>query len=119
MEFTPERGRLAEKMFDAALKAKMNQVARKYGHGVVFEFWAWMAKTGCIKPYSCEWRWKPNMTLTEAIDCLDGYCNGLEVQLQKRQAMGNRRQEKNKKKGTKRRRNLPISRRGEPKWLSK
>ena len=86
MEFTPERGRLVQKMFDAALKEKMNQLARKYDPGLVFELWTRMAKTGCIKPYFCKWRWKPNMTITEAIDCLDDYCNGLENLLQKRQA---------------------------------
>ena len=97
MEFTLERGRILEKMFDAALKEKMNQLAREYGHGLVFELWTRMAKTGCIKPYFCKWRWKPNMTITEAIDCLDDYCNGLEAQLQERQATGNSRQQKNKK----------------------
>jgi len=85
MEFTPERGRLVQKMFDAALKEKMNQLARKYDYGFVFELWTRMAKTACVKPYFCKWRWKPNMTITEAIDCLDDYCNGLENLLQKRQ----------------------------------
>ncbi len=96
MEFTPERGRLLEKMFDAALKEKMNQLARKYGHGPVFELWTRMAKTGCIKSYFCKWRWKPNMTVTEAIDCLDDYCGRLQAQLHNRQATGNSRQQKNK-----------------------
>ncbi len=84
MEFTPERGRLVEKMFDAALKEKINQLARKGDSGLVFDLWTRMAKTGCIKPYFCKWRWKPNMTISEAIDCLDDYCNGLETLLQKR-----------------------------------
>jgi len=97
MEFTLERGRILEKMFDAALKEKMNQLAGEYGHGLVFELWTRMAKTGCIKPYFCKWRWKPNMTITEAIDCLDDYFNGLEAQLQERQATENSRQQKNKK----------------------
>ena len=82
MEFTPERGRLVEKMFDAALKEKMNQLAGKYDPGLVFELWTQMAKIGCIKPIFCKWRWKPNMTLSKAIDCLDDYCNGLENLLQ-------------------------------------
>jgi len=78
MEFSPERARLVEKMFDAALKEKMNQLVKKYGHGLVFELWTRMATGGCIKPYSCPWKWKPNMTITEALDCLDEYCNELE-----------------------------------------
>lgn len=87
MQFTVERGRLVEKMFDAALKEKINQLARKYDHSLVFELWARMAKAGCIKPYFCEWRWNPNMTITEAMDCLDDYFNGLENLLQMRQTI--------------------------------
>ena len=97
MQFTPERDRLVEKMFDAALKEKMNQLARKYGHDLVFKLWTRIAKAGCIKPYFCKWRWKPDMTITEAIDCFDDYCNGLEAQLQKHQATGNSKQQRNKK----------------------
>ena len=63
MEFTPERDRLVKKMFDAALKEKMNQLARKYDPGLVFELWTRMAQTGCIEPYFCKGKWKPNMTL--------------------------------------------------------
>lgn len=87
MEFTPERNRLVEKMFDAALKEKINQLARKYDHSLVFELWTRMAKTGCIKPYFCKWRWTPDMAITEAIDCLDDYCKGLENLLQERLEM--------------------------------
>ncbi len=96
MDFTPERGRLVEKMFDAALKEKMNQLTRKYDHDLVFKLWTRMAKTGCIKPYFCKWRWRPNLTITEAIDCLDDYFTGLEALLRKRQETGGRKQPKNK-----------------------
>ena len=97
MELSPERRRLVEKIFEAALKEKLNSLTRKYDHRLVFKLWARMAKTGCIKPYFCEWRWKPDMTLTEAIDCLDDYCNGLEDKLQKHQATGNSRPQRRKK----------------------
>jgi len=97
MEFTLERSRLLQKMFDAALKEKMNQLARKYDYGLVFELWTRIATAGCIKPYFCNWRWKPNMTITEAIDCLDDYCNGLETLLQKREGAGNINQQRHKK----------------------
>lgn len=97
MDFTPERGRLVEKMFDAALKDKMNQLTRKYDHDLVFKLCTRMAKTGCIKPYFCNWRWRPNLTITEAIDCLDDYFTGLEDLLRKRQAIGGHKQPKNKK----------------------
>ena len=97
MELTIQRIRLIEKMFDAALKEKMNQLARKYDYGVVFELWRRMAKTGCIKPYFCKWRWKPSMTIGEAMGCLDDYFDGLEVLLEKRQAAVDIREQKNGK----------------------
>ena len=87
MEFTPVRGRVVEKMFDAAMKEKMNQLARKYDPSLVFELWTRIAKNGCIKPYFCKWRWKPDMTISEAIDCLDDYWSGLENLLQMRLEM--------------------------------
>jgi len=99
MEFTPERSRLVEKMFDAALKVKMNELARKYDHSLVLELWARMKKNGCIKPYFCKWRWKPDMTITEAMDCLDDYFAGIEILLQKRQAAGDIKEQKNRKTG--------------------
>jgi len=37
------------------------------------------------------------MTITEAIDCLDDYCNGLETLLQKREGAGNINQQRHKK----------------------
>jgi len=77
MEFTAERSRVIERMFDAALKAKMDQWARKYDYGLIFDFWAWIVKTGCLKTFFCKWKWRPNMTLTEAIDCLDDYLESL------------------------------------------
>jgi len=97
MEFTPERDRLVEKMFDAALKEKMNQLKRKYDHELVFKLWTRMAKAGCIKPYFCKWRWKPSMTIGEAMGCLDDYFDGLEVLLEKRQAAVDIREQKNGK----------------------
>ena len=102
MEFTAERERLVEKMFDAALKEKMNCLARKYDPEVVFELWARMAKTGCIKPYFCKWRWNPDMTIAEAIDCLDDYCSGLENLLQRAASDDISRGRKNHKRGFKR-----------------
>jgi len=92
---TPERDRLVKKMFDTALKEKMNQLARKYDYGLIFELWTRLAKTGCVKSYFCK-RWNPNMTIMEGMDCLDDYFTGLEALLQKRQVAGDCRQQKNK-----------------------
>ena len=86
MEFKPGRNGLVDKMFDAALKEKMNQLARKYDLELVLELWRRMVKNEGLKPYFCKWRWNPNMTISEAIDCLEDYCIGLEAQLRERQA---------------------------------
>ncbi len=96
MELSPERGRIIQKMFDAALKEKINQLTRKYDYALILELWTGLAKTGCVKSYFCKWRWNPNMTIMEAMDCLDDYFTGLEALLQKRQAAGRRRQTKNR-----------------------
>ena len=84
MEFLPERDQLFEKMFKVALKEKINLLARKYGYDLVFKLWTQIVKIGAVKTCFCKWRGKPNMTITEAMDCLDDCCNGLENLLQMR-----------------------------------
>ena len=88
MELPAERDRLVKKMFQAAVKEKMNQLARKYDYGLIFELWTRLAKSGCVESYFCGWRWNPNMTIMEGMDCLDDYFTGLEDLLRKRQAAG-------------------------------
>ena len=88
-----ERDRMIKKMFDAALKEKMNQMARKYDPDLVLELWARIEKFDHLKSYFGKWRWKPDMTIMEAMECLDDYCVGLETQLQERETNeGNNRQ---------------------------
>jgi hypothetical protein len=96
---TPERDKLIRKMFDAALKEKINQLARKYDYALILGLWTGLAKTGCVKSYFCKWRWNQNMTIMEAMDCLDDYFSGLEALLQRRQAVGDRRKKKHKEIG--------------------
>ncbi len=78
MEFLRERDQLLEKMFKVALKEKINLLARKYGYDPVFKLWTQIVRIEAVKPYFCRWRGKPDMMITEAMDCLDDYCNGLE-----------------------------------------
>ncbi len=92
MELTADKNRMIEKMFEAALKEKVNQLARKYDYGLVFELWTRLAKTNCIKAYFGRWRWKPDMTITEGMECLDDYFARLEFLLKRRQAAGDTRQ---------------------------
>jgi hypothetical protein len=95
MELNGKRDRIIKKMFDAALKEKMNQLARKYNHDLVFELWARIEKFSHLKTYFGKWRWKPGMTIMEAMECLDDYCVGLETQLQERETSGVRNRPKN------------------------
>ncbi len=97
METNNGRERLIEKMFDAALKEKMNQMARKYDHDLVFELWARIEKFGHLKTYFGKWKWKPSMTIMEAMECLDDYCDGLETQLQERETSGGNNRKNNQK----------------------
>ena len=71
-------------MFDAALKEKLNLLARRYDYALVFELWTQIMKIGAVQKYFCNWRWTPNMTIAEALDCLDDYFNGVENLLQMR-----------------------------------
>ena len=95
MDFTPDREKLLKKMFEAALKEKLNLLARRYDYALVFELWTQIMKIGAVQTYFCKWGWTPNMTIAEALDCLDDYCNGLEAQLQESQAMRNSKQQEN------------------------
>lgn len=82
-----ERDTVIRKMFDAALKQKINQLVRKYDYTHIIELWTRFAREGCVKEYFCKWRWSYNMTIKEALDCLDDYFNGLEDILRKRRAV--------------------------------
>jgi len=85
MELKTERERLIDKMFDAALKEKISQMARKYDHNLVLKFWTQIAKSGGVKTYFSKWEWKPEMTIGEALDHLDGYCHWIEARIQEHQ----------------------------------
>jgi hypothetical protein len=43
-----------------------------------------------IKTYFRKWIWKPDLTIMEALDCLDDYCSGLEALLRQRQGKDNK-----------------------------
>ena len=86
MEGASQNLQLVEKLFDLALKMKISQLARIYDPNLVFEPWARIATNGGRKAYFRRWKWKPDMTLTEAFSSLDNYLNRLQELLQKRQA---------------------------------
>ena len=85
MEPSSDKERIIEKMFDAALKEKTSQMARKYDHNLVFEFWTQIVKSGGFKNNFSKWEWGPEMTIGQALDCLDGYCDSIEAMIRDRQ----------------------------------
>ena len=84
MENDPQRERLMEKMFEAALKEKFSQLGRKYNWELVFKIWAEIASCEGVKFYFKKWVWKPQMTITEALGCLDRYCDSIEAMIRER-----------------------------------
>ena len=89
MENITERIQLLEKLFDQAVRMKLSQLARKNDPDLIFKLWTQIVKIDEIKTYFRKWVWKPDLTITEALDCLDDYCSGLEVLLRKRQGKEN------------------------------
>lgn len=83
MQLTINKTQLLEKMFLAALKTKLSQLVRKYDYDLVFKLWRHLVRTDGVKTYFCKWRWKPDMTIREALECLDDYFTSLDGLLQK------------------------------------
>jgi hypothetical protein len=75
---------LLDKMFDAAMKERFSELARKYDSGLVFEVWTQIAKGGGVKKYFRKGEWEPQMTIEQALALLDDYCDLIESLIQKR-----------------------------------
>jgi hypothetical protein len=73
--------KIIEKMVEAAMKEKLRQLARKYDQKFVFDIWVEMTKKGGSKPYARRLTWKPELTIAQALGCLDNYCTSLEMQI--------------------------------------
>jgi hypothetical protein len=78
------RKKIIDKMFEAALKEKFSQLVRKYDPKLVFEIWTQIirggAVQGCLPPKE---KWDQNMTIKQALDCLDGFCKSIESLIRK------------------------------------
>jgi hypothetical protein len=85
MESNSQRILLIEKIYDAALKFKLSQLAREYDPNLVFELWTQFARTDGVKTCFSKRGWNPDMTITEALDRLDDFGLALEDLLRKGQ----------------------------------
>jgi hypothetical protein len=66
---------------------KLSQLARRYDPNLVFELWTQLAKNDEVMAHFSNWRWKSDMTITEALDCLDDFGLRLEALLRVREIM--------------------------------
>ncbi len=78
------RKRIFEEMFRAALKEQLAQMARKYDWKYVFETWVQIAKAEGTKTYFERCKWDLNMTIAQALDALDAYCDAIECTIKER-----------------------------------
>jgi hypothetical protein len=83
-----EKNRIIERMFNAAIKEKMGQLARKYSQKSVVEVWAEMVRNHEIEIHLGKWRLNPEMTINEALGHLDGFCNSIETIIRNRLKKG-------------------------------
>ena len=74
--------RLVETMFEALLKRRFSQFARKYGRESVLHTWATIVRRGGINAYLSNRGWDTNTQIIDALDCLDGYCDWVEARIQ-------------------------------------
>jgi len=87
MDSKYQRFLLIEKMYETALRMKLSHLAKKYDSNLVFELWTQLAKNDGVMAHFSNWRWKADMTITEALDCLDDFGLRLEALLRVRKIM--------------------------------
>jgi hypothetical protein len=79
------RKKIIDKMFEAALKEKFTHLASKYDPRLVFEIWTQIVRGGGIQGHFPKKEWNRNMTIEQALDCLDEYCKMIESFILKHQ----------------------------------
>jgi hypothetical protein len=65
-------------------------LARKYDPGRVLEIWTQILKAGGVKANFRKWEWDEKMTIGQAPDRLDDYCNSIESLILKPHEEGKR-----------------------------
>ncbi len=76
------RKELLEMMFEALLKKRFSQFAKKYGRGPVVHTWAEIVKGGGIKAFLGEREWGSHAKIIDVLDCLDDYCDSVGSMIQ-------------------------------------
>jgi hypothetical protein len=73
------------KILQAAMGQKISQLARKYSIEFVSKAWEEIKTTDGDLAFFSVSGWKREMTLMEALECLDDYCDFIEAMVRKRQ----------------------------------
>jgi len=72
-------------ILQAAMAQKISQLAKKYGLEVVVKVWEEVKMVDRDRAFYSLFGWKSEMTLREALEGLDDYCDFLEAMIWKRQ----------------------------------
>jgi hypothetical protein len=75
-------------IFRAVLDHKISQLAGKYTGELVFKIWEEIKTGGGDQVYLSVCGWKSEMTLMEALECLEDYCDFIEAMIRKHQEKG-------------------------------
>ncbi len=75
-------------IFNEVLDQRISQLARKYTDELVLKIWEEMEIGGEDQAYLSVCGWKSDMTLMEALECLDDYCDFIESKIRKHQEKG-------------------------------
>ena len=77
------QNKLLERMFEALLKQRFSQFAKKYGQESVVQTWEAIVKSGGITAYLRNREWNSHTKIIDALDCLDDYCDSVEPVIQR------------------------------------
>ena len=77
------RKKVIAKMFEAALKERLSQLARKYDPELLFEIWTRIVEAGGVMVCLGNGEWNEKMTIEQALGCLDEYCIQIESLIRK------------------------------------
>jgi len=77
------RKKVIAKMFDAALKERLSQLASKYDPELLFEIWTRIVKAGGVMVCLGNGEWNQKMTIEQVLDCLDEDCIQIESLIRK------------------------------------
>lgn len=70
-------------MFEVAMGSKLSQLAKKYSKNLIAKIWDDIKTAGGDEAFLGVCGWKSEMTLAEALGCLDDYCDFIEAMIRK------------------------------------